>query len=521
MASVIATGAVPTAPEAPGLGVLGQSLLQFAQLREQAKQREASNAFAQALQTAAQPHNVDGTMTEPSPIAKAFSGMDTGQLAAYLRANPQLIRDPAKLSKLFNGGEDYEYHNVNGTLVRVGKTSGKTAPVFTSPDKNKPFDFKVVNNALYKINPRTGEFERVANEADNKPTADFGFESVNGTLFRTNKRTGEAQKLYTVDQQVKPQDALSKLTQDYKDGLISREDFTARRQLLTTREGSNTVQTVGGPGGSVLNKATGEVMVPGRLNVVDKSGQEKTVAFSTKDELAALTAKFNSGELTETSKGGRQPGSELGDKTHAQLQAKRQENAKSQLSKETGGLIQFANTLKQVKSAPTGSFGARGNIAKRLAGFVGQVDPQSADALAGLISGGASEQDLTNLRTNARSLIQAVIPAVTGENGDRISEAERALAEDALSVFSNASDKTQAQAALGQLMALKLAGMERLRAEAGLPQEFNYEKLDDVKRLYSRYVNELGLDPRTAKLAIKTQRDVRREIAPLFAQPGK
>lgn len=484
MARVIATGGVPQHDFGRGLQGLGENLLKFSQVREMQAQREATNAFAQALQQSAAPQvAADGTVLEPSPMAKAFQGMEAPQLAAYLRANPHLIRDPQKMAQLMRAGEDYEFRTVNDSLVRIGKTTGKVEEIFKGNRQNR-HDFKVIGNALYKV----------------------------------DKESGEAKKLFEENEAVKPQDALSKLTSDFRSGFISREDFAARRRMLTERESDRTRGTVGGPGGSVIDKETGEVLVPGRINVVGKDGEERTVAFSSRKELEDITQKLNAGELIETSKGGRQPGSDLGAKQRANLRVKRQEGAKNQLSKDTGGLLQFAQTLKQVREAPLGAFGARGNIARGIAGLVGQVDPQTANALAGLVSGGATQEDLSQLRTNARALIAATIPVATGEEGtDRISNAERAIAEETLGMFSTLSNQQQAVAALQQLMVLKLAGIERMRLEAGLKPEFDFEKLADVKRLHQRYMAEYGMDDATAKKAIRLQRDVRREVAPLFA----
>lgn len=477
------------------------------------RERETANAFAQALhdqlqkqQLSAQaaglpsgtgeaptvptdvmgaaggPTPVEGTgpstlpTRKASPVRDTLAGMDVNQLARFIRSNPSLLKDPKKLNDLLTSEGDFDFKEVGGTLVRTDKRSGAATPVFTS--KAEDFDFKVVNN----------------------------------TLFKTSKR-GTVEKVASVDEPVKPQDALAKLQSDFKNGFVSQADFEARKRTLTELA----PKLMGGPGGSIIDERTKEVVVPGRLNVVDPAtGKETTVPFSSRAELDALNQQFNAGSAVQTSVAGRQTGSEIGANTKARVTATQQVKARDVLSKETAGLIQFSNTLEKVKTQPAGAFGLRGNVSQAVGGLVGQVSPELGGAITSTLSGGASEADITTLKTNARALVQAAIPAATGEETGRVSETERLLTEQVIGVFSNLTDKTQAQAALKSLIGLKLAGIERLRIEAGIPSEFDLDNKNDIMRFGNRLVSEFGLSVDEAKDALRNVRAVRREIEPLF-----
>ena len=126
-----------------------------------------------------------------------------------------------------------------------------------------------------------------------------------------------------------------------------------------------------------------------------------------------------------------------------------------------GTTLRTAQTIAQ---GNPGAFGQRGNIARDTGAVVEQLfGSGAANVAAQFVSGGAGLDELARIRAATQIQVAQSIPDFTGEESGRITEAERAITEQAVGATNALSSQSGAMEALAYVYPLQLSRVNRQR----------------------------------------------------------
>jgi hypothetical protein len=126
-----------------------------------------------------------------------------------------------------------------------------------------------------------------------------------------------------------------------------------------------------------------------------------------------------------------------------------------------GTTLRTAQTIAQ---GNPGAFGQRGNIARDTGAVVEQLfGSGAANVVAQFVSGGAGLDELARIRAATQIQVAQSIPDFTGEESGRITEAERAITEQAVGATNALSSQSGAMEALAYVYPLQLSRVNRQR----------------------------------------------------------
>ena len=159
-------------------------------------------------------------------------------------------------------------------------------------------------------------------------------------------------------------------------------------------------------------------------------------------------------------------------------------------------LIQeMSQFIKDLENTP-GAVGLRGAISQPASGVVGQVLGDKAGQLTSKAISGASQENVANLRVQAQLMRGRLLPVVTNETG-RFTEAERAIATEALGALDIAQDKTQVKAASQALLQITIGDRERGYKTLGVKPKYNLSTVEGYAA-QAKELEKLGLSQKQA-----------------------
>lgn len=135
-------------------------------------------------------------------------------------------------------------------------------------------------------------------------------------------------------------------------------------------------------------------------------------------------------------------------------------------------LADISTTLGEFERIGGGASGLRGLAVERIGGLLGQISKTAEEGFAESL-GGASSGEIQALRTRARTVVAKMISEITAEETGRISEGERALANEALRLLEPGASETQIRAALGIAVQIKVLQRDRNRFGSGVKPKFD------------------------------------------------
>lgn len=208
---------------------------------------------------------------------------------------------------------------------------------------------------------------------------------------------------------------------------------------------------------------------------------------------------------------------DVADKAAAREKVKTEANFTDQMLDKTLEIRTVSGVLRQAKSE-VGVSGARGALASAIGGVAGQISQPFGEAVQNIISGGASGEDITAFRTNARLLVAQMIPEVSGEQSGRFSEMERAITESTLRALRPEASKEQVVTAISELMAFKIIGQDFARIRSGRNPEFDLDTLEGTEAALENYI-KLGLSPTRTLQLIQDLDAMRKDVQSILNLP--
>jgi len=142
---------------------------------------------------------------------------------------------------------------------------------------------------------------------------------------------------------------------------------------------------------------------------------------------------------------------------------------------------QFKNLLKDLAELG-GATGLRGIAMESIGGLLGQLNPVLERGFAQAI-GGVTAADAADYRNRLRLAVISLIPEYTGEEGSRITDAERRLAEEASRLLSATASEVQIRSALRNVLELKLTDQMRSWISAGFDARYDLTTKEGVDEL--------------------------------------
>ena len=144
-------------------------------------------------------------------------------------------------------------------------------------------------------------------------------------------------------------------------------------------------------------------------------------------------------------------------------------------------IAQFKNLLKDLTELG-GATGLRGIAMESIGGLLGQLSPILETGFAQAI-GGVTAADAADYRNRLRLAVISLIPEYTGEEGSRITDAERRLAEEASRLLSGTASEVQIRSALRNVLELKLTDQMRSWISAGFDPRHDLTTKEGVDEL--------------------------------------
>lgn len=217
--------------------------------------------------------------------------------------------------------------------------------------------------------------------------------------------------------------------------------------------------------------------------------------------------------------GGGTKAEQAGAVTEARETAKERVKAKSDFALRGVEMTNLGSILNKVNSLPEGSTGLRGAAIEAVGGYLGQVSPQLETSFARLISGDAKPEEIQAFRTQARTAIAQNIATVSGEESGRFTEMERKVTESTLRILESGASKTQIQAALGELISLKVMLRDFSRMKAGIGTQYD---LDAEKGIAAFAIDMLDFGLQREQIVDLGQRlkTMRAQVKPAFDPAG-
>lgn len=183
---------------------------------------------------------------------------------------------------------------------------------------------------------------------------------------------------------------------------------------------------------------------------------------------------------------------------------------RERLEKGAAQVAQISGLTKRITQLGNSASGLRGITAEVVGGVLGQINKESANQFNRMI-GAATPEEVTEFRTEARTVIAALIPETTGEEGAKISDVERRIAESTLRLLEAEASEVQIQSALSSLMKLKILGIDRNRQLLKLGLVHNLDTATGVKAR-AKELADLGMNQEQIISTLKSLREQRREL---------
>jgi len=165
------------------------------------------------------------------------------------------------------------------------------------------------------------------------------------------------------------------------------------------------------------------------------------------------------------------------------------EEVSAELIDQSFDLATFSNLLNEVDKYGKGATGLRGVAIETVGGILSQVNPTLGEGFAEAL-GGMTPEQAANTKTRLRRAVAQLIPVFTGEEGARISDRERVLAEQASRLTAPTASLSQIRQALLVVLELKFSG--RMRNLITLNGEPQYNLLSENKEELGRNLQSLG-----------------------------
>lgn len=160
--------------------------------------------------------------------------------------------------------------------------------------------------------------------------------------------------------------------------------------------------------------------------------------------------------------------------------------------------------LQRANQFGGGAVGIRAILGENVGGFLGQFNEGLGQIVTKAATGGMSQEELSDFRSDARTIVSQFLPDVTGEDSGRFTDPERRLAESIVRATEATATLPQLIGAIGSLTQLSVLTSERERFEA--QQDFSF-KVDtgESQQATARALLDRGL---TVDQAAKTMRNL-------------
>ena len=259
----------------------------------------------------------------------------------------------------------------------------------------------------------------------------------------------------------------------------SRDYSTRREEIAARREGYIFDSLSNIPSekeSTAMTRTKDEIALIDAMDLAEKKYGENSEQYARAKQALEIFRK----NLVQRSETG-QPGAFALSKSDSQ-------DASSQLVDQSFDLGNFSNLLQDVEKFSKAT-GIRGVAIETIGGVLGQLNPALENGFTQAL-GGMTTEDAANLRNRLRLAVVSLIPEYTAEESGRISDRERALAENASRLNSITASPKQIRTALLNVLELKFAGrMRNLIALRGKPQYDLVTKNNEERR---GNVNALG-----------------------------
>ena len=143
---------------------------------------------------------------------------------------------------------------------------------------------------------------------------------------------------------------------------------------------------------------------------------------------------------------------------------KETEKARETVASSTGTIENLAQTLREFEKTQ-GAAGLRGSIAEAGGGILSQIPvigEETGEAFSKAV-GGASQERISAVRTQARFNVARMLRSVTGDESGRYTDRERVIAEEAVKTLDPTASFPQIRGALKTAMELDIFARERAK----------------------------------------------------------
>jgi len=222
----------------------------------------------------------------------------------------------------------------------------------------------------------------------------------------------------------------------------------------------------------------------GQVFVVDQEQDEFSQPFRNEDgDLVQLNTRTK--KMVVLSKTG---------KTSFDIKARqgRKDEAVQNLQEGVSAIANISITMDELEKASSAG-GLSGLAIEKIGGFLGQFSEAAEEGFAAFF-GDATPQEVQAIRTRARVIVAQMLSEITGEESGRFTEAERALAVEALKSLDPNASPTQIRSALAVGLELQLLSRDRQLTVAGVTPKFDLETKEG-KNSKGEELENLGLKP--------------------------
>lgn len=219
-------------------------------------------------------------------------------------------------------------------------------------------------------------------------------------------------------------------------------------------------------------QAQGLISKPNVKNFLTPGGERGMVDLNDPDAMARLPAGTQLFSIQA------QPKS-IEDFTHPGK--KEVAEARGAVAASTATIRDLSTTLKKLEKAQ-GASGLRGTIAEVGGGLLSQlpvIGKETGEAFSNFIAG-ASQQEISSIRTRARFNVARMLRSVTGDESGRYTDTEREIADKTVKTLSPTSSFPQIRGALKTAMEIDIFARERAKVRID-PKLSRFVVTDDAK----------------------------------------
>jgi len=194
------------------------------------------------------------------------------------------------------------------------------------------------------------------------------------------------------------------------------------------------------------------------------------------------------------------------------LGTKDQRTAAKQLRRSAADAARIGQLLNKTREFGLKTTGIRGAAATYLGGALGNLNENAEKEFNRLI-GAATPEEVAAWRAEARTVIASLVRETTGDEGKRISDVERRIAEDTLRLLELEASPAQITAAVAALLKLKVLSVDRdrfnLLGEAGFSHDLSTH---EGRKARAKELAPLGFNSSQMIGVIQDQMAQRREL---------